>query len=233
MALWTRVTHAARPEQIQLYEERMRRLAAQAQARKEPFQWSAYQTLFGDLGNFYYVSRAQTWSEIAARGTGRELVERVLGEKEGQKWLEELSRCLLSGTQTVSVDREDLSYVPDGEPRLAPFAVVTVTRVRPDGQEAFEEFIRKIAEAIPKAGDPARLQTRQTLVGNLREYAVIRPIQRLSDLDAQLQAADLLTKAFGAAEGGLLFRTGFGAIEDVERRIVARRDDLSNQSDRS
>lgn len=233
MALWTRLAQSVRPEQLQVYEERMRRLAAQAQTRKDALHWSAYQTAFGDLGNFYYVSQAQTWSEIAARGTPQELVLRVLGEKDGQKWLEELSRCLLSATQTVSVDRADLSYAPDAASRLAPFAVVTVSRVRPDGQEAFEEFIRKIAEAIPKTGDPARIQTRQTLVGNLREYAVIRPVERLSDLDAQLQPSDLLTKAFGGAEGGLLFRTGFAAIEHVERRIVARRDDLSNQSDRS
>jgi hypothetical protein len=231
MALWTRLAHSVRPEQLQSYEDRVRRLAAQAQTRKEAFQWSAYQTAFGDLGVFYYVSQAQAWSEIDARGTPQELVRRVLGEKEGQKWLEELGGCLLSATQIVSVDRADLSYEPDRAPRLAPFAVVTVSRVRPDGQEAFEEFIRKLAEAIPKTGDPARIQTRQTLVGNLREYAIIRPVERLSDLDAQLQAADLLTKAFGAAEGGLLFRTGFAAIEHAERRIVARRDDLSNQSD--
>jgi hypothetical protein len=233
MALWTRLVHSVRPEQLLAYEERLRRLAAQAQQRKDRLQWGGYQTAFGELGNFYYVSQAQSWSEIAERGTPQELVQRVLGEKEGQKWLEELSRCLLAAAQTVSIDRADLSYMPDGEPSLASFAVVTVSRVRPDGVEAFEEFVRKIAEAIPKAGDPARIQTRQTLVGDLREYAVIRPVERISDLDRQLQAADLLTKAFGGAEGGLLFRTGFAAIESVERRIVARRDDLSNRSERS
>jgi len=38
----------------------------------------------------------------------------------------------------------------------------------------------------------------------------------------------LLNEAFGAAEGGLIFRSGLQAIEQVERNIVSLLPDLSN-----
>ena len=39
---------------------------------------------------------------------------------------------------------------------------------------------------------------------------------------------DLLNEVFGAAEGGLLLRTGREAIENVQSDLALYRDDLSN-----
>jgi hypothetical protein len=228
MSIMTVLAQSLRPERLGQYEEGVRRLAERAVAKKEGFRWGAYQTAFGELGTIFYTSVAADWAEIAKRGTTETLAERVLGEKEGRKLVADLRECVQSSTQTVSVDRPDLSYQRDGVTAPTPFAVVTAVRVRPEGQEAFEEFLRKIAEAIPKVDEPAQIATRQILIGNLREYRVVRPIADLAELDAQRQPADLLTKAFGAAEGGLFARNGLAAIETVERRIVAYRKDLSN-----
>jgi hypothetical protein len=228
MSIMTVLAQSLRPERLGHYEEAVRRLAERAVTKKEEFHWSAYQTAFGDLGTIYYTSVVESWAEIANRGTSETLAERVLGEKEGRKLISDLRECVLSSTQTVSAERPDLSYQRDAATAPTPFAVVTAVRVRPDGQDAFEEFLRKIAEAIPKVDEPAQISTRQILIGNLREYRVIRPLDDLAELDAQRQPADLLTKAFGAAEGGLFVRNGLAAIELVERRIVAYRKDLSN-----
>ena len=135
--------------------------------------------------------------------------------------------CLQAAEQMISIDRPELSYTQDEGVR-APVLVVTAVRVRPGQEESFEEFVRKMAEAIPKVNDRWRLATRQVLVGNLREYRMVTPLRELGEIDSLLPPALLLTQVFGAAEGGLIYRSGVAAIEHVERRILALRADLSN-----
>ena len=228
MSLMTRQELTLRAERLSIFESAARRIAERAVGQKEKFRWGVYQTLFGDVSTISYVSQAEDWAEIEARELVDALVQRLLGEKEGQKALDEIRSSIERAHHTVSIERPELSYLPDQTGRPAPFAMVTVIRVRPGANDAFEELIRKIAEAIPKVDEPVRLVVRQTIVGNLREYATIRPLQSLKELSAQRTPADLLTRAFGAAEGGLIFRTGNEAIEHIERRIVAYRQDLSN-----
>ncbi len=55
-------------------------------------------------------------------------------------------------------------------------------------------------------------------------------MEKLSEFDDQLLVPDLLNKAFGTAEGGLIFRSGLEAIESLRREIVRHREDLSNPS---
>ena len=100
--------------------------------------------------------------------------------------------------------------------------------VRPGRQEAYEELVRKLAEAIPKLDDPARMITFQPLVGELSGWWTVRPVDDLAELDAQRTPQDLLHEAFGAGEGGLIWRGGLDAIEDARRDIVVYREDLSN-----
>lgn len=227
MSLLHVLHHSVRPDQLGTYEEKVRQLAERAVARKEAFHWNSFQTAIGDFGNFYYAAQAESWGALQKRGNAQDLVLRLMGEKEGRRWLAETAACLLSATQTVSLDRPELSYTQDA-PVQAPFALVTQVRTRPGEQEAFEEFIRKIAEAIPKVDDRWRLATRQIVIGNLREYRTVRPLQDIAQLDTLLPPEQLLSQAFGAAEGGLIFRNGMAAIEHVERRILALRADLSN-----
>jgi len=227
MSLLEVLHHSVRPGQLDTYEEKIRQLSERAGARKDSFHWNTFQTAIGDLGNFHYSSAAEGWAALQKRGNAQQLVERLMGEKEGRRWLAETAACLVSATQTVSMDRPELSYA-EGATLRPPFALVTVVRTRPGEQEAFEEFIRKIAEAIPKVDDRWRLVTRQIVIGNLREYRTVRPLQDLAQLDSLPQPEALLGQAFGAAEGGLIYRNGMAAIEHVERRILALRKELSN-----
>ena len=101
-----------------------------------------------------------------------------------------------------------------------------------DGAEKSDFFAldnsRKVAEAIPKLDDSARIMSYQTIFGDLSQYWTVRPLESMADLDRQLPAAELLTQAFGPAEGGLIFRTGLEAMARVEREMVVYRPELSN-----
>jgi hypothetical protein len=177
----------------------------------------------------HFVSSAETFAALEARGTAPDLVARVLGASEAARFLSETGACVTAQRMTVSVDRPDLSYVRgELQPADVRAASVSRIRIRPGAREAFEELLRKLAEAIPKLDDPAQLIARQVVVGNLAEYLAIRPVRELGDLDAQRTPDQLLTQAFGPGEGGLIFRNGGDAMEEIEREVVSLREELSN-----
>jgi len=228
MPLTSILSVQVRPDRFAQYQELVRNLAASAIEQRDAFRWTAHQTAVGELGTLYFVSEEPDFAGLAARGSSQELIHRVLGEDEGANALASMLECTISQQMTISLDRPELSYPPEQTDRIFPSAVVTQIRARPGGQEALEELLRKIAEAIPKIGDPSRIIAYQVMVGMLAEYWTVRPLEDLSELDEQLPPAELLNQAFGAAEGGLIFRTGLEAIEEVKRQIVVYRQDLSN-----
>ena len=228
MPLTSILSVQVRPERFVQYQELVRNLAARAVDQRDAFHWTAHQTAFGELGTLHFVSEDPDFAGLAARGNTQELIHRVLGEDEGAKALTSMLECTISQQMNISLDRPELSYPPEQTDRIFPAAVVTQIRARPGGQEALEELIRKIAEAIPKIGDPSRIIAYQVMVGILAEYWTVRPLEDLSELDEQLPPAELLNQAFGAAEGGLIYRTGLEAIEEVKRQIVVYRQDLSH-----
>ena len=231
MTLTTVLSVSLIPAKARIYEDGVRRLAERAREQRDAFQWRTYQVVAGQQGVFHFVSQAQDFAELAKRDvTPQALVLRLLGEKEGAKLGEELAGCSAASRYTIARERPDLSYPPDSRTEVLPMSVVTVLRTRPGHHDAAEELLRKIAEAIPKVDDPARLVVYQTLIGDLRTLWTVRPIHSLADLDRQLPPAELLTKAFGAAEGGLISRSGTEALETVQRSINLLRLDLSNPS---
>ncbi len=212
------------------YEELIQEVAQAAAKKKEKWAWTAHQVSFGNVGTMHYVSEAPDWATIEQRGEVDDLIRRLLGEKRGSEVQQELNECLASSQRTISVDRPDLSYPAEEERRVSPLAIITLVRARPGKQEACEEVIRRIAEAIPKAGEPSRLASFQTLIGDGMQYWTVRPAEDLSEFDDRLMVPELLSKAFGPAEGGLIFRSGLEAIDVLRREIVRYREDLSNPS---
>jgi hypothetical protein len=229
MALNTVLSVEVQPGAILRYTAEIQQLAAAARKSREKFTWGAYGTLFGERMQFHFVSSAETFAALEARGSVADLVGRVLGATEASRFLSEVGACVATQRTTVSVDRPDLSYQRgELQPGDARAASVTRIRIRPGAREALEELLRKLAEAIPKLDDPAQLIVRQVLVGNSAEYLAIRPLRQLADLDAQRTPDQLLTEAFGVGEGGLVFRNGADAIQEIERELVSIREELSN-----
>lgn len=231
MALHSVLSVQVHPGAFVRYADRIQRLAEAARKQKEEFAWSAYQTLFGESLSFHFASTAESFEQLGARGSVPELVARVLGANEAPRFLDEVGGCIASERLTVGIDRPDLSYAADPIPlKDVQAAVVTRARIRSGAREAFEELLRKIAEAIPKVDDPAQLVTRQIVIGNTAEYVAIRPLRDLAALDAQRPPDQLLVQAFGAGEGGLIYRNGGDAIELIEREIVRAVPELSNRA---
>jgi quinol monooxygenase YgiN len=229
MSLVNVLSIQVRPGANRRYEELVAELAKKAVAAKEGFHWDAHQTVMGEAAGYHFVSRSETFAGFATRGSTPELIERVLGAKQAAQFREQAEEISTASRNTISLERADLSYPPESRNAAAlPFAMVTIVRGRPGHQEAIEELLRKLSEAIPKVDDAARLVSYQTIIGDLRTLWTVRPMATLGDLDAQRTPAGLLTDAFGAAEGGLFWRNAMEGIEEAHRSITVYRPDISN-----
>ena len=227
MPILSAIRYAVRPDQIATWERDVARIAARAREKKEAFHWNASQLSVGELGTFWVGSLTDTVEEATSRGGVPQLLERLFGAKEGAEILGRTGAALLSARSQVLRDRPDLSHPAVGT-RQPLGLVITRMTVRGGQQDAAEELIRKVAEAVPKTSDPRYFTVWQPLIGDLRTIGVSRPVFALSELDEVLPVPDLLVKAFGAAEGGLIYRSGMEALEQIESELALARPDLSN-----
>jgi hypothetical protein len=150
-----------------------------------------------------------------------------MGDTEGTRILEQLGACIVSEQYTIGQERADLTYPPPATDSQTALSLVTVFRTRPGGQDALEELIRKVGQAIPQIKDPRRFRAFQTIIGDVGTYWVVTPLDSLADLDAMLPPGELLERAFGA-EGALIHRNALAQIEHTERSITLLRPELSN-----
>jgi hypothetical protein len=226
MALLSVLSARIRPERARAYEEGVRRIAQRAAERKEKAHWQAQEVAFGSMGTLYLIQEFADWAGLGEQDPPPTYLTRLFGEREGTKLYHEISECLAELRYTVSQDRPDLSYAPNVRATPA-LTLVTFLRARPGSLPACEELIGKVAEAIPKADDPSRLLAYQTVIGDLRTYWTVRPIQRVEELDQVLPPQELLVRAFGAAEGDRIYRKGIDALQHAERQMTVLRPDLS------
>lgn len=227
MSLISVFTDQIRQDRVRRYEEIIAELAAEARKKKEGWRWTAHQVGFGPLARIYYVSEHPDYADLEKHGDAQALFERVLG-KRGQKLLDEANECLVSNQRTLGVQRPDLSYTKEPAKDIPPLASLALFRARPGGQHLVEEFLRQIAEAIPKSGEPGSVAAAQSVIGDMLGYWIVRPLQKLADLDKQSVGRDLLIKAFGKQEGERIFRSGLEGVDRLEREITSYRGDLSN-----
>jgi hypothetical protein len=227
MSLTTVLSVAVRPDRASAYEAYVHELAAKAVEKREAFEWAAQQVIAGPIGTIHFVSEVQDWATFAAREPLELLVRRVLGESEGTQLLERLAECVVSERFEIGRDRPDLSHPVAPEVPHRASTLVTVMQVRAGGEDACEELIRKVAEAIPRLDDPRRFTAYEAFIGPTRAYWIVTPLADVGDLDRMLSPRELLQRAFGA-EGALVYRTGFEAIERLERQLIMLRPELSN-----
>jgi hypothetical protein len=139
-----------------------------------------------------------------------------------------VNECLVSNERALNQYRPDLSYPQERSTTIAAVVSVAMLRPRPGGQTTVEELLRQMAEAVPKTGEEAEIRCYQTLTGDMLSYAVVRPLERLADLDRQSVGRDLVIKAYGQQEGERIFQAGLEATLETQREILAYREDLSN-----
>ena len=229
MSLLSVVTVSVRPEKTSAYEDHVHSLAYKAKSARESFEWAAREEITGNLGTFHFVSEAADWAAFAGREALPVFARRVLGESRGSQFLDGVNSCVTSRTSAIGRERLDLSQPPKAGAEHTAMNMVTLLQVRAGGEEAGEELIRKVAQALPKTNDPRRFLTYQAFTGNPRLYWIVSPLAELADLDRMLSPQELLQKAFGA-EGAKIHRAGLDAVERMERRITVLRPELSNAS---
>lgn len=210
------------------HEEAVRKLAERARKDADTLHWMAYQVIGGQSGHYFYASQAETWAELVAREAPDAMAQRLFGEAKGRELLEQINKGIHSMQNVVLQDRPELSYAGEQTEEPAPLLIRTRLKVRPGGQDACEELIRKVAEAVPKADDPRRFTTLQVVTGDLQEYSIVQPVRDPQVLDQQRTVANLLNEAFGSDEGGLVWRTGRESLAEVRSDLCAHREDLSN-----
>ena len=228
MSLISVFTDQIRPDRVRRYEELISELAAEARKKKEAWRWTAHQVGFGVRARMYYVSRHEDFADVEKHGDSQALFRRVLGEKNGEKHLEEVTECVASSERALSLHRPDLSYPKEPAEGIAPITSLALLRARPGSQQAVEELLLKVAEAIPKTGESAAIASFQAVTGDMLVYWLARPLNRLADLDQQSVGRDLLIKAYGPNEGDRVFRSALEAADQLQREIVFYREDLSN-----
>lgn len=228
MSLVSIFTDDVRQDKLNDYEELIAELARGARDQDEGWRWTAHQTAFGPLSRIRYVSWHEDYADLERQGDPLALFTRVLGEKKGRNLLEDVNECLTSNERALNQHRTDLSYPQERSTAIAPVVSVAMLRPRPGGQAAVEELLRQMAEAIPKTGEQAQIRCYQTLTGEMFNYVIVRPLERLADLDQQSVARDLLVKAYGQQEGERIFQAGIEATLETQREILAYREDLSN-----
>ncbi len=228
MALISVFTDQMRPDKAREYQELVAELAAEARKKQEPWHWTSYQVGFGPLGRIYHVSQHPDHADIEKQGDAEALFTRVLGEKRGPKLLEDAQDCLVSTERALGIQRPDLSYPQEPAESIAQASSLALIRARPGRQQAVEKLLRQMAEAIPKTGEPGRIDVAQALTGDMLLYWIVRPLESLADLDRQSIGRDLLIKALGQSEGERIFQSGLENVDQLQREITFYREDLSN-----
>jgi hypothetical protein len=228
MALISVFIDQIRTDRVGRYEELIRELAAEARKKKEGWRWTANEVGFGRRSTMHYVSRHEDYADLEKHGDPQALFTRVLGTKKGEKHLEELNESLISSERLLGLHRPDLSYPKEPAEGIVPVTSVAMLHARPGFQQTVEELLLKLAEAIPKTGESARVASFQAVTGDMLVYWIVRPLNRLADLDQQSIGRDLLINAYGQNEGAQHFRSGLEGVDQLRREIVFYREDLSN-----
>lgn len=218
-----------RPERIREFRELVAELAHRAEDCDEAWSWLTYQVMFGQDPRLHFVTHCEHFEEIQKLGTVESLWRRVVGMEKGSEHFLEASECIETSEPAVSLLRPELSYMTETMSyRTHPYASVIGAQARPGHADALEELMRKVAEAIPKVDDPARISSWQRYFGEMATYYSVRPLASFADIDAQRMAPDLLDQAFGPAEGGLIWRAGMDAIQQARRQLLVYVPELSH-----
>lgn len=211
------------------YERGVRWLTGAAQASSDAFKWTARSSQNSEGLDYTFATRAETYAELLALEPLPALARRLLGEGDGNAFLEMVGTGVRSSGSSIIRPREDLTTAaPGSEP--APLTLVTRIRVGLGGQRAFEDLVRKVNEAAAKLDEKREVFVVQTAIGDMSQYAILQPMDNPAELDVERKTPqELLAAAFGE-EGEQALQAAAPYVQEVLSSLSVYRPDLSNQS---
>jgi len=227
MPLITVLRNNVRQSAAPQYERLIRFIAERARQDNDTFNWGGRVSTGAEGRAISFVTTVAGFAELAAREQPDDMIRRLYGEGDGNALIESLGEGVKSTSFSVATIREDLSSLaaPPEEPQLA---LVTRLRATNEGALGVAELVRKVGEAAVKVDEERRNLVLQTLIGDLRNYAVVQFVADPAQLDQQSPVPELLVQAYGKEEGEKIFREGTRCIEHAESELSVPRPDLSN-----
>src|SRR5713226_1267905 len=115
-----------------------------------------------------------------------------------------------------------------GQP--AEFIEVITSTVRPGAVSEYEDFVKKVVAGANKINASARWSAYQVgLGGPGYTYSIALPFRKWGDMDAWTSVSQILSKAYGEAEGTRILKAGRVSIERSETAAYRLLPELSTR----
>ena len=110
------------------------------------------------------------------------------------------------------------------------FIQIITTTVRSTGVTEYEDYVKQIIAGLDKIGSPQRVVVYQVgLGGPSFTYNIVLPFNKWEDMDGWPSIAQILTRAYGDAEGAKILQSGRNAIEHSESTVFRTLKNLSTR----
>ncbi len=107
---------------------------------------------------------------------------------------------------------------------------VITTTVRSAAVPQYEDYLKKIMAGAAKIGAPQRVVVYQVALGGPGfTYNIVLPFNKWEDMDSWPSVPQILTKAYGDAEGTRILESGRNAIEHTESNVFRTRPNFSTR----
>jgi len=121
-----------------------------------------------------------------------------------------------------------LPVVAQNEPTQ--FIQIITTTVRPNAVTDYEDYVKKIIAGASKIGAPQRVVAYQVGVGGPSfTYNFVIPFNKWEEMDSWPSIPQILTRAYGDAEGARILKSGRDAIEHTESAVYRTQKNLSTR----
>ena len=110
------------------------------------------------------------------------------------------------------------------------FIQIITTTVRPGAVTEYEDFVKAIIAGANKIGAPQRAVAYQVGVGGPSfTYNIVLPFNKWEDMDSWPSIQQILTRAYGDAEGARILKSGRDAIDHSESAVFRTLRNLSTR----
>ena len=110
------------------------------------------------------------------------------------------------------------------------FIQIVTTTVRPNAVTQYEDYVKKIVAGASKIGAAQRVVAYQVGVGGPSfTYNFVIPFNKWEEMDGWPSIPQILTKAYGDAEGASILKSGRDAIEHSESAVFRTMRNLSTR----